>query len=295
MKKTLIAIAALAMLCTSCDRLDVAGMFFSSGSHTEDRVQGWLDWNAQHEPVVISGVPDEYKVYVCADLHLNDSTDRIEKFVMDEYNDPAAIFSIVLGDIANESSERPYILLDSVLHLPRPYNHVPGPAEDTCFTIVGNHDIYFACEPLYKQHYHTSTYTVTVQTLSGAKDLFIFLDSGNATHGRKQLEWLKEVLSHRSDYRHVVVNTHTCLFRNSYNYSTTPAANLPEDEYYELVSLMDESHVDLFLMGHFHHKEQHQIGSVQYVMTDNLNTEEDAPSYVIVTCGDEVSYRYKNL
>lgn len=295
MKKTLIAIAAFALLCTSCNRLDVAGMFFSSGSHTEDRVQGWLDWNAEHEPVVISGVPDEYKVYVCADLHLNDSTDRIEKFVMDEYNDPAAIFSIILGDIANENGERPYILLDSVLQLPRPYNHVPGPAEDTCFTILGNHDIYFDCEPFYKQHYHTSTYTVTVQTTSGAKDLFIFLDSGNATHGRKQLEWLKEVLSHRSDYRHVVVNTHTCLFRNSYNYSTTPAANLPEDEYYELVSLMDKNSVDLFLMGHFHHKEQHQIGSVQYVMTDNLNTEEDAPSYLIVTCGDEVSYRYKNL
>lgn len=295
MKKILICITTFALLCAACNRLDVAGMFFSSGSHTEDRVQGWLDWNAQHDPVVITGVPDEYRVYVCSDPHISDSAGRVERFLDAEYRDGDAIFSIINGDISNENSERPYLLFDSVMRLPRPYNHLPGPAEDTCFTTIGNHDIYFDCETYYAQHYHTSTYTVTVQTVGGAKDLFIFLDSGNATHGRKQLEWLREVLAHRSDYRHVVVNTHTCLFRNSYNYSTTPAANLPEEEYYELVNMMDQNHVDLFLMGHFHHKEQHQIGRVNYVMTSNLDTEEEDPSYLIVTCGDEVTYRYKNL
>ena len=212
-----------------------------------------------------------------------------------EYADPRAVFSIVGGDIANVRGETPFRVMDSLLHLPHPHYHSPRPAEDTCFVIIGNHDIYFDCQEYYKKYFHTSTYTVTVQTVGGAQDLFVFLDSGNATHGRRQLAWLKEVLGRRGEYRNVVVCTHTCLFRTSYNYSTTPAANLPEDECYELLDLMQESRVNLFLMGHFHHKEQHTVGDVEYVMTDNLNEEKEVPNYLVVTCGKRVSYEYKEL
>lgn len=289
----LIVLAAVAW--TGCDRLDVKGMFFSSGTHTEDRVAEWLAWNEEHPATVLTGVPDEYCVYVTSDIHITDEAPRVEAFLSAEYADPRAVFSIVGGDIANVRGEAPFRVMDSLLHLPHPHYHSPRPAEDTCFVIIGNHDIYFDCQEYYKKYFHTSTYTVTVQTVGGAQDLFVFLDSGNATHGRRQLAWLKEVLGRRGEYRNVVVCTHTCLFRTSYNYSTTPAANLPEDECYELLDLMHESRVNLFLMGHFHHKEQHIIGDVPYVMTDNLNEEKDAPNYLVVTCGEKVSYEYKEL
>lgn len=289
----LIVLAAVAW--TGCDRLDVKGMFFSSGTHTEDRVAEWLAWNEEHPATVLTGVPDEYCVYVTSDIHITDEAPRVEAFLSAEYADPRAVFSIVGGDIANVRGEAPFRVMDSLLHLPHPHYHSPRPAEDTCFVIIGNHDIYFDCQEYYKKYFHTSTYTVTVQTVGGAQDLFVFLDSGNATHGRRQLAWLKEVLGRRGEYRNVVVCTHTCLFRTSYNYSTTPAANLPEDECYELLDLMQESRVNLFLMGHFHHKEQHIIGDVPYVMTDNLNEEKDAPNYLVVTCGEKVSYEYKEL
>ena len=58
---------------------------------------------------------------------------------------------------------------------------------------------------------------------------------------------------------------------------------------------MDENDVSLFLMGHFHHKEEHLIGGVPYVMTDNLNEEKDTPSYLVVTLGNEVNYKYCEL
>lgn len=289
----LIVLAAVAW--TGCDRLDVKGMFFSSGTHTEDRVAEWLAWNEEHPATVLTGVPDEYCVYVTSDIHITDEAPRVEAFLNAEYADPRAVFSIVGGDIANVRGEAPFRVMDSLLHLPHPHYHSPRPAEDTCFVIIGNHDIYFDCQEYYKKYFHTSTYTVTVQTVGGAQDLFVFLDSGNATHGRRQLAWLKEVLGRRGEYRNVVVCTHTCLFRTSYNYSTTPAANLPEDECYELLDLMQESRVNLFLMGHFHHKEQRIIGDVPYVMTDNLNEEKDAPNYLVVTCGERVSYEYKEL
>ena len=271
----------------SCDSLDVKGMFFSSGSHTEDRVAQWLDWNEQHPATVITGAPDDYNVYVCSDIHLEGNVDRVQQVLRHEYADPQGLFSIVNGDLTNEKGDRPYRQLDSLLKLPE--------ATDTCFVTIGNHDIYFDCQQHFADYFHTSTYTVTVQTLGGARDLFIFLDSGNATHGRRQLQWLKELLEHRSDYRHVVVNTHTCLFRTSYNYSTTPAANLPEEEYYELLNLMSENNVSLFLMGHFHHKENHTFGGVPYYMTDNLNESTDTPSYLIVNCANSITCRYADL
>lgn len=290
----LLPLAAAVML-ASCDRLDIAGMLVSSGSHTEDRVAMWLDWNAEQGEPVINGVPDEYSVYFCSDPHLNDSTDRMERFLTQECNDSKAIFAVINGDIANEGGERPYRLLDSVIRMPKFHTPAPKPVRDTCFAIIGNHDLYFDCEQYFQQYFHTSTYTVTVNTLGGAKDLFIFLDSGNGTHGRRQTEWLKEKLSHRSEYRHVVVATHTCLFRTSYNYSTTPAANLPLDEYYELTKLMDDSDVTLFVMGHFHYREERMIGNVPYVMTDNLDEDVEAPSYMIVTLGNEMTCKFKEL
>lgn len=280
---------------SSCDRLDVVGMFWSSGSHTEDRVAEWLAWDEQHGPNVITGVPDAYSVYVCSDIHITDSAPRVEQFLNKEYLDPQAVFSVINGDIANVSGESAFRVLDSVMHLPRPDNHVPGPAEDTCFVVIGNHDIYFNCQEYYQKYFHTSTYCVEVRTVGGKRDLWVFLDSGNATHGRRQLVWLKELLEHRSEYRHVVVNTHTCLFRNSYNYSTTPAANLPEEEYYELVKLMSDNQVSLFLMGHFHHKEEHVLGGVPYVMSSNMDVQDEVPSYLRVSLGEGVDYEYKNL
>ena len=277
--------ASLAL--ASCNRLDVTGMFFSAGTHTEDRVAQWLEWNDQHPATVINGAPDQYNIYVCSDIHLEGNTDRISQFLQHEYADPSGLFSIVNGDLANESGPRPFRQLDSLLRLPS--------ATDTCFVTIGNHDIYFDCQQYFQQYFHTSTYTVTVQTVSGAKDLFVFLDSGNATHGQRQLQWLRQLLQQRDQYRHVVVSTHTCLFRTSYNYSTTPAANLPEEEYYQLLDLMSDHNVSLFLMGHFHHKEEHTLGGVPYVMTDNLNEQKDQPSYLVVTCANKVSYHYEEI
>ena len=284
-KHLILLTATLAL--ASCNRLDVTGMFFSSGTHTEDRVAQWLEWNDQHPATVINGAPDQYNIYVCSDIHLEGNTDRISQFLQHEYADPSGLFSIVNGDLANESGPRPFRQLDSLLRLPS--------ASDTCFVTIGNHDIYFDCQQYFQQYFHTSTYTVTVQTVSGAKDLFVFLDSGNATHGQRQLQWLRQLLQQRDQYRHVVVSTHTCLFRTSYNYSTTPAANLPEEEYYQLLDLMSDHNVSLFLMGHFHHKEQHTLGGVPYVMTDNLNEQKDQPSYLVVTCANKVSYHYEEI
>ena len=286
----IIIFAASLMLASSCNRLDIAGMVINR-SDTEERVADWLDWDNQNPPFVIDHVPDNYCFYSCSDIHINDDKSRFAKYVTLERNDLRAAFSIVAGDIANESGERPFILADSAM-LFNPAKHLKN---DPCFPIIGNHDVYFNCADYYKKHFNTSTYTVTVNTNGGYKDLFIFLDSGNGTHGSRQLEWLEEQLSHRTDYRYCFVVSHNWLFRTTYNYTTTPAANLPEEEQYSFMDLMSRNAVDMVIMGHFHYRDTKTFGGVKYVMTDNLNETQEEPSYLVVNCGDKITYEYRLL
>ncbi len=290
--------AAAAMFATGCNRLDIAGMVVNR-SDTEERVADWLDYNAQNEPRVIEDVPDEYRVYSCSDSHYSErdsivpqgAKDRLYKYITAERNDSKAIFAIHAGDMVNESGEAGFRMTQEALN----YNPETQLENDPCFMVLGNHDVYYDCAKYFKQYFHTSTYTVTVKTVSGYQDLFIFLDSGNGTHGKRQLDWLEEQLSHREDYRHCFVISHNWLFRTSYNYTTTPAANLPQDEQYAFMDLMSRRNVEMVIMGHFHMREQRQFGGVMYVMTDNLNEGKITPTYLMVDVGENVSFTYKEL
>ena len=299
MKKThLILFAAAAIFATGCNRLDIAGMVVNR-SDTEERVAEWLDYNAQNSEPVIENAPDEYHVYSCSDSHYSErdsivpqgKKDRLYKYITTERNDPMAIFAIHAGDMVNESGEAGFRMTNDALA----YNPETQAKNDPCFLVIGNHDVYFNCVSFFKQYFHTSTYTVTVNTVSGYKDLFIFLDSGNGTHGKRQLEWLEKKLSHREDYRHCFVISHNWLFRTSYNYTETPAANLPQDEQYAFMDLMSRNNVEMVIMGHFHMREQRQFGGVQYLMTANLNDDMAAPSYLVLTVGEKVRYEYEEL
>lgn len=297
-KQRLILLVAATVFATSCNRLDILGMVVNR-SDTEERVADWLDYNNQNGMPVIENVPDEYRVYSCSDSHYSErdsivpqgANDRLYKYITAERNDPKAIFAIHAGDLVNESGETGFRMSAEAMA----YNAETQAKDDPCFPVIGNHDVYYDCAQYFKQYFHTSTYTVTVKTVSGYQDLFIFLDSGNGTHGKRQLDWLEEQLSHRSDYRHCMVISHNWLFRTSYNYTTTPAANLPQDEQYAFMDMMSQNNIDLVLMGHFHMREQRQFGGVQYVMTDNLNDTEITPSYLVVTVGEKVTYDYEEL
>ena len=297
-KQHIIIFAAAAMFAMGCNRLDIAGMVVNR-SDTEERVADWLDYNNQNGMPVIENAPDEYHIYSCSDSHYSErdsivpqgENDRLYQYITAERNDPKAIFAIHAGDMVNESGEAGFRMTQEALN----YNAETQAEDDPCFLVIGNHDVYYDCAPYFKQYFHTSTYTVTVKTVGGYQDLYIFLDSGNGTHGKRQLEWLEDQLEHREDYRHCFVISHNWLFRTSYNYTTTPAANLPQEEQYAFMDLMSRSNVELVLMGHFHMREQRQFGGVQYVMTDNLNEGKLIPSYLVVNVGEKVTYEYEEL
>ena len=294
----LVLLAAVLVLASGCNRLDILGMVVNR-SDTETRVAEWLDYNAQNSEPVIENAPDDYHIFSCSDSHYSEldsivpqgSNDRFYQYITAERNDPKAIFAIHAGDLVNASGEAGFRMVEAALR----FNAETQAKNDPCFLVIGNHDVYFDCADYFKQYFHTSTYTVTVKTVGGHQDLYIFLDSGNGTHGKRQLEWLEEKLLHRADYRHCFVVSHNWLFRTSYNYTTTPAANLPQDEQYAFMDLMSQNQVDMVIMGHFHMREQRQFGGVTYLMTDNLNEGKATPSYLVVSVGEKVSYEYLEL
>ena len=302
MKKTLkygfILAFGLMFSLSSCNRLDILGMVVNR-SDTEVRVADWLEWDAQNGMPVVNDVPDEYCFYSCSDSHYSErdsigpqgENDRLYQYITAMRNDADAAFAIHAGDMVNESGEKGFLMTEDAIR----YNAETQTVDKPCFLVIGNHDVYYDCADFFKQHFHTSTYSVTVNTVSGYKDFFIFLDSGNGTHGTLQLEWLEEQLSHRTDYRHCFVISHNWLFRTTYNYTTTPAANLPEDEQYAFMDLMSHNAVDMVIMGHFHARDVKTFGGVKYVMTDNLNEGKEEPSYLVVRCADKVTYEYRYL
>ena len=199
-----ILIAAALVIFTGCNRLDIAGMVINR-SDTEERVADWLDYDAQHGMPVIENVPDEYCVYSCSDSHYSErdsivpqgANDRLYQYVTAERNDPKAVFSIHAGDMVNESGETGFTMTEAAIS----YNPGTQAKDDPCFLVIGNHDVYYDCAKFFKQHFHTSTYTVTVKTVGGEQDLFIFLDSGNGTHGKRQLDWLELQQTGRKNLR----------------------------------------------------------------------------------------------
>jgi 3',5'-cyclic AMP phosphodiesterase CpdA len=293
----ILLLAASLMLASSCNRLDVLGMVINR-SDTEERVADWLDWNNQHDPIVLDNAPDEYSFYSCSDSHYSERDsivpqgpkDRLYQYITAMRNDPEAVLAIHAGDLVNESGEAGFRMTEEALR----FNPDTQASDKPCFPVIGNHDVYFDCAAFFKQYFHTSTYTVTVNTVGGYRDLFIFLDSGNGTHGKRQLEWLETQLRQRNEYRYCFVISHNWLFRTTYNPTTTPAANLPEDEQYAFMDLMARNDVTMVLMGHFHYRDTKTFGGVKYVMTDNLNDPAEA-SYLVVRCADKVTYEYRVL
>ena len=158
--------------------------------------------------------------------------------------------------------------------------------------IVGNHDLFFGQWEDYKRYFGSSTYCFTVAT-PNYRDLYVMLDSGGGCHGRRQIEWLREVLKHRGQYRYCVVCSHVNLFRT--DLSQFISGNLPLEETYDLMRLLSDSHVDLYMQGHDHHREELAYEGVHYVSLDCLKDNADNASWLMLQAGNRLTWDYMEL
>ena len=278
-------VLALLLMLASCSKnIDILGLFYTINESPDERFAQSMEYNNEHGYDIITGVPDDYEVYVMSDIHVDFSTNNLDRFVSDYLADTvAAPFALCLGDLINATGH--FDLFDE---------HVK-PVSDAgrkIYYTVGNHDLYFDQWPEFKSRYHTSTYWFEVQTVSGLKDLYIAIDSGNGTLGRDQRNWLENLLKDKQNqgYRHIIVFTHTHFFKKDTSQGHTSNFNL--EETYDLLDLFDRYDVSMVLQGHSHSRDLTLFKDVVYLRVDALEDHYPDAFYTILRVGNYINYEF---
>lgn len=260
---------------SSCERLDIGGIFGLNTPHHDARFKQSIEWNKEHSAATgleedclahIYTKEETYQLFWAADLHIDGTTVMLDTFinmalgyytiegvpVMIENNCTAVIFA---GDVIDGKGNFP-LLFDAL-----------KPLEDAgipIFNTPGNHDLCFGQWQEYTKYWHTGCYWFDITTTEGQKDLFISCDSGDATFGKPQLDWLRATLERKSKegYRHIIFFTHTHLFKRDSN--NAHGANFAVEEVYEVSELLRKYHVEYYINGHDHTHEETRYKNVEY-------------------------------
>lgn len=275
------------MLVSCGKNIDYLGMFMTFSESPDERFAQSMAYNEEHGNDMITDVPDNYEVYVMSDIHVDFSTDNLDRYISDYLADTLAPpFSLCLGDLINAKGHWDYFA-----------EHVK-PVTDAgrkIYYTVGNHDLYFNQWDEYFSRFGSSTYWFEVHTVSGLKDLYISIDSGNGTLGRDQRNWLENILKDKQNqgFRHIIVFTHTHLFKKDTSQGHTSNFNL--EETYDLADLFDRYDVSMVLQGHSHSRDLTLFKDVIYLRVDALEDHYPDAFYTILEVGNNINFEFINV
>ncbi len=275
----LFGLSLLLILFSACDIFEARG-FVMPYETVEERFEQSMAWNAGNPYKAITTGADSYILYAMGDTHVGDTLNL--NIFLDAAMEAGAIGAVMAGDITTGNDEDFYTF---ARQLP-PQDSLPT------FPLAGNHDLYFHGWEQYYELFGTSTYLFTVHTPNDS-DLFICLDNGAATLGRKQIAWLKDVLeTQRPQYRNCVIFTHTNFFRIRRMTATNPYV----EELQLLTELCLRHDVDMVVAGHDHVKNSATLGNTEFLIMDALKDSEKNPGYLILTIeGDTIAPEFINL
>lgn len=269
---------------------DVLGMFNGSSPGVDQRVDDSFRYNDEHGFPVINATSESYKVYIATDTHVDFTRTNWERFIRDYRADINCPLALHLGDLVDAQNHWDY--------MKRPLDSIPANPlkKDTLLAVVGNHDLYFNQWKEFVQRWKTSTYYAIVRTPAGKQDLYIFIDTGEGILGKRQTDWLKQTLTWADGqaFRHIIVSTHTHLFKRDSSQGHT--SNMPLEETYALLHLLKQHNVEIFWCGHDHSREISNLGTLTSIIIDALEDPEKHPAYLIATMDDEpISYRFVDV
>lgn len=284
--KYLISVIVIVVCFAACDKYDIQGFFISpSKERVNERFEQSIAYNEQHKnDTLISTTQEDYRFYVASDVHVKTTAEHLALFIDIASTDEKSLYSAILGDITDQKHGL-QIAYDTI------ENHKTN---SIIRTVAGNHDIYFDQWAEYYSLFGSSTYYFVVQTPT-ANDLFIALDSSSGTLGKKQMEWLKQILKEkRSQHRHCIVMTHTHFFDR--DMSQFPTGNFSIEETAMLTDLFTRNNVNLVISGHDHTNENLIFNNVTYLVLDDIQDLDHEPTYFIVDVTNEnVSFERKLL
>lgn len=271
---------------------DLVGIFMHSSPVADERFEESMTWTQEHQPISLL-VPEDYRIYVCSDSHIDSTSYHLQSFIRSYRSDDKSEFALHLGDLVNAQGN--FHSFDSAMRvLPEGYNR-SNRHNDTVFVTAGNHDICFGQWPEYVKYYKTSTYWFETRSNvdNHLLDLFISMDSSSGTVGRKQLAWLRQLLAEKSQlgYRHIIVFTHTHFFKQDWTQRTT--CNYSNEETAELTGMFSRYGVKMVWNGHDHSREITPYGGVIYITLDAIQDPNGSDAYYMVAdMADEISYRF---
>ena len=247
--KLYISIIIAIVLC-SCefDQLDFIRTTYDVDKRTADSIKK----NEQNPVLNITKISDNYSFIIASDLHLHTDEVMMPEFFSMASNSDAS-FVVINGDIYNSKSEFASFAKDQFDN----FNAKP------CYFVAGNHDIYFDWK-LYLDNFGSSTYSFKVQTPT-TQDLYITLESSSATLGKTQLDWLKEQLNTRNQYRYCIIVTHVNFFPQQVNNGI-----YQQEELHVLFKLFSDNNVNAVITGHSHDTNNKKVLNVNYWTTDAL-------------------------
>jgi predicted phosphodiesterase len=277
--KKIFTLCSLFFALNSCNEIDFKGFLFPPSDDVEKRFAQSIEWNGSQPGIVIPVAADDYNFYGCSDIHVAKTTGNLQKFVNISQNDMRAAFALFNGDLIDEKgafAKFVTVFVDTIK---------PNPLR--FFATIGNHDLFFEQWNDYKAYFHTSTYTFIVKT-PNCEDLYIALDSGSGTLGKSQLQWLKNQLKNRKNYRHCIIFTHTNIFAT--DNSQTTSGNLALEETYELMDLFSRYSVDLVVTGHDHFYGIDIFDSVTYLTASVMKDGETNAGYLIIEIAKKIRW-----
>lgn len=268
--------------CSLTPNYDMVGMFYGQSPRSDARFEQSMAYNEEHNVCRTIDIPaDDYMVYICTDIHVDSTWRNISRWT-EIVNASDCEFALVLGDLINAQDNFPHFM-QGIKDINK-----------TLFCTAGNHDLYFGQWAEYFALLGSSTYYFIAQTPS-AKDLYICLDSSDGTLGNKQLKWLKNLLKDAAEqtYRHIIVFTHTHLFKKDNSQGHT--SNFTLEETYEITDLLSRYGVDWYLSGHAHSRNITDFKGVKYIIVDTMQDPAEQPTYMITTVGAQLRYEFVDL
>lgn len=285
MKKNYIflIVTSLTLLYTGCSK-DAMSLFEGYVPSMEKRFDKSMYYNEEHGYPVLKVKDDNYRIYVCTDTHVKDSTTTLRKFIQLYHDDKDCPAAVHLGDlIESDETYRTFVqALDETSASPSKH--------DTMFVTIGNHDIFYKQWYDYTYFWPNSTYYFIIESQgkTKAKDLYICLDSAQGKIGFLQMKWLRDLLqTWYGSFRHVVVFSHVNIFRRentSADISTTAL-----EETYELMWLFTTYGVEQFWAGHDHSREEFTEGGVKYIIVDSMQDGNPEAAYMILHVGSQLN------
>lgn len=277
--KRIFLILAIAGFSACNHDLDILGFFSTSSPKVNKRFEQSQKYNCENGFPFIVTSDTSYQVVFASDCHVGEGK-YLSKIL--SHADSAAIPALfLLGDLTS-GREDDY----------RTFRDLIGTRyHQNVFTTVGNHDLYFKGWNFYKDFFCTSIYYLVVQSAT-AKDIFIILDSGSGTIGRKQFEWLENLLDNqRNLYRYCFIGTHVNMFRNGGSLTGSNEA----EEIEVLLSLFRKHQVNYVISGHDHNFYEEIFMNTTYITMAPADDREPIAEYLTFTIGQEISYRRDSI